>query len=98
MAMVAGAAMAGLGVGLLARCLVEVELQAGRLVVPYPHSVWSRETYFLAYPKDRQDLPALRVFKNWLMSQMPNDTDQRSEALMYLADRGRDDPRSQAAM
>jgi LysR family glycine cleavage system transcriptional activator len=70
MAMVTEAAVAGLGIGLLARFFVAEEIASGRLVVPFDTMVRSEESYFLAYPDGARDFPALRAFREWLLRQV----------------------------
>jgi LysR family transcriptional regulator, glycine cleavage system transcriptional activator len=66
-AMMIQAAVAGLGVALVPRFLVEAELEKGTLVVPIDVGVPSRYGYCLVYPRDKQTLPALKVFTEWLL-------------------------------
>ena len=48
------AAAAGLGIGLVRRCLVLEELAAGRVVAPFDLAVEARQGYFLCYPEDKR--------------------------------------------
>jgi DNA-binding transcriptional LysR family regulator len=61
------AAMSGLGIALIPRCLIEQELAAGALVVAHPARVLSRKGYYLCYPEQKQHLPALQTFRAWVM-------------------------------
>ena len=67
-AMIAQAAQAGLGVAIVPRFLVEDELASGRLVVPFDRPVESRQAYWLVYPTEKQDLPAVAAFRAWLLA------------------------------
>ena len=69
MAMIIQAAMVGLGVALAPRLLVAEELAAGRLVVLCDRPVRPPQAYFLIYPEETQDLPALRAFRDWLVAE-----------------------------
>ncbi|MBB3896656.1 LysR substrate-binding domain-containing protein [Roseococcus suduntuyensis] len=69
-AMVAEAAAAGLGVALMPRFLVEPELAAGRLVVPFDLPLDDGEAYSLAYPQEAAGHPVLRAFRDWLLAEV----------------------------
>jgi len=60
------AVRAGIGVGLVPQVLVEEELRQGQLRTTGT-PVASGRTYFLAYPKRNAVLPALGVFRQWLL-------------------------------
>lgn len=70
MAMIIQAAMVGLGVALAPRFMVAEELAAGRLVVLCDCPVQSAQAYFLIYPEETQDLPPLRAFRDWLLTEI----------------------------
>jgi LysR family glycine cleavage system transcriptional activator len=70
MAMIIQAAMVGLGVALVPRFMVAKELAAGLLIVLCDCPVPSRQAYFLIYPDENQDLPALRAFRDWLLAEI----------------------------
>ncbi|AOY91141.1 LysR family transcriptional regulator [Cupriavidus sp. USMAA2-4] len=61
------AAVSGLGIALIPRCLIEEELALGALVVAHPARVLSRKGYYLCYPEQKQHLPALQTFRAWVM-------------------------------
>jgi LysR family transcriptional regulator, glycine cleavage system transcriptional activator len=67
--MVIQAAIAGIGVAVLPRFLVEDEVAAGRLVVPLDIAVRSEHAYYLVYPEEKSELPALRAFRDWLLAE-----------------------------
>jgi LysR family glycine cleavage system transcriptional activator len=70
-AMVIQAAMAGLGLAVLPRFLVEDELRTGHLVLPFPGpGVKSRKAYWLVCPEPKHDLPALVAFRTWLLEEI----------------------------
>ncbi|MBU3730688.1 MAG: transcriptional regulator GcvA [Beijerinckiaceae bacterium] len=66
-AMVAQAAVAGLGVAVVPRFLIEDELKSGQLVIPFDRPVESRQSYWLVYPTAQGERPALRIFRDWLL-------------------------------
>jgi LysR family glycine cleavage system transcriptional activator len=68
-AMVAQAAAAGLGVGMIPQFLIDDELASGRLEVLFPHSVLSSGAYYLVYPEHKAEAPLVRSFRDWLINQ-----------------------------
>ena len=62
------AAIAGIGVALIPRCLIEDELSEGKLVIPLKRPFKAREGYYLCYPEHKNNLPALQVFRQWLLA------------------------------
>lgn len=69
-AMTAAACVAGLGIALLPRFLLEQEFDMGRLAAPFPRSLGGGAAYCLAYPEAADEVPALRAFRQWLMAQV----------------------------
>jgi LysR family glycine cleavage system transcriptional activator len=69
--MVIQAAVAGLGVAIMPRFLIEDELAAGELVIPFDRPVRSTQAYYLVYPEEKKSLPALKAFRDWLLAQAP---------------------------
>jgi DNA-binding transcriptional LysR family regulator len=63
------AVIAGIGVGLVPRMLVEDELNDGRLCSPFAHVPSSRSYYFI-YPERVRHHPALMAFREWLLSEL----------------------------
>lgn len=61
------AVMADMGLAVLQRCLVQEEIDAGRVVVPFDVPVSLRHGYLLCSPESMSDRPALRVFRDWLL-------------------------------
>lgn len=61
------AATAGIGIALVARCLVEEELRDGRLVIPLDAGLDSRRSYYLLYPPEKEGFPPLATFRDWLL-------------------------------
>ncbi|MDV6317435.1 LysR substrate-binding domain-containing protein [Chromohalobacter sp. HP20-39] len=62
------AATAGIGIALVARCLVTEELQDGRLVLPLNAGLDSRRHYSLLYPPEKSKFPPLATFRDWLLA------------------------------
>lgn len=67
--MVIQAAIAGLGLALLPRFLIQEELASGRLVVALDRPVTSEYAYYLVYPEHKAELMRLIVFRDWLLDQ-----------------------------
>jgi LysR family glycine cleavage system transcriptional activator len=63
------AALQGLGVAMGIRMLVEPYLRDGTLVSPFPDVCRLNEGYYLIRPKNRPATPALRAFREWLLSE-----------------------------
>jgi LysR family glycine cleavage system transcriptional activator len=68
-AMVSQAAVAGLGLAIVPRFLIEEELRSGSLVIPFDRPVTGSEGYYLVYPETRAELPAVIAFRDWLLGE-----------------------------
>lgn len=66
---VAQAAIAGLGVALLPRFLIEDELKRGQLVIALDRPVESRYPYYLAIRNGRAHHPHVAAFRDWLVAE-----------------------------
>lgn len=58
----------GIGVGMVPRCLVEEELQSGKLIAPLDVSYFNGMSYYFAYPAHKADWPSVAAFRNWLQT------------------------------
>jgi LysR family glycine cleavage system transcriptional activator len=67
--MVMQAAVAGLGLALLPRLLVNDEVLAGRLIAPFGTSFVSGDAYCLVYPASKKNDPKLEHFRAWLLNE-----------------------------
>jgi len=63
------AAVAGLGVAVVQRCLVDEHLVSGKLALAHPLHVVNDRGYFLCYPEALRRSPALASFRAWLQAQ-----------------------------
>src|SRR5690606_3522006 len=63
------AAIAGFGVVLIPRCLVEEELRDGKLVIALDLPASARKAYYLCYPEHKSLLPTLQVFRSWMLDE-----------------------------
>jgi LysR family transcriptional regulator, glycine cleavage system transcriptional activator len=64
------AVMAGLGLGLVPRCLVEDEIAAGLVTAPFAQEVFSETGFWLCYPEAKAQLPPLGSFRAWVGAQL----------------------------
>lgn len=67
------AAIHGLGIALLPDYLAQPELQSGRLVAAYGTATRSLGSYFLIWPQEKSRNKSLRVFRDWLLSQVETE-------------------------
>jgi len=67
------AAIAGQGVALLTPFFWRVDIAEGRLVCPFPEEVNTGVGYWLVYPDHRRNLPKVRRFREWLLSEISKD-------------------------
>lgn len=68
-AMVSQAAVAGLGLAIVPRFLVEEELRSGALVIPVDRPVAGSEGYYLVYPEAKATVPSVIAFRDWLLGE-----------------------------
>jgi DNA-binding transcriptional LysR family regulator len=62
------AAVLGIGIALVSRCLVEEELRNGTLVSPLAEKLPGRNRgYYLIYPPEKASFPPLVAFRDWLL-------------------------------
>lgn len=64
------AALDGQGVALTFRQLVETDIAAGRLIVPFEQSVVSPYAYYLVVRKAIAARPAVTAFREWILAEM----------------------------
>lgn len=73
-AVAAQAAMAGLGVALLPTFLIDAELARGDLVPAVERPMQSAESYYLAWPPEREDSAPLQAFRSWIREEIEGFT------------------------
>lgn len=66
-AMSAQAAIAGLGVALVPKFLVEEELESGRLELLFPQWLKSTDAYYFVYPEAKAGAELVQSFKDWIV-------------------------------
>ena len=69
------AVMAGMGLALVPRCLVQDEITAGMVREPLPQGGYqSGMGYWFCYPESRRQLPTLDCFRRWLLASAAQPT------------------------
>ncbi len=63
------AAVSGMGVALVQRCLVDDYLASGKLVVAWPQLVENERGYYFCYPEVLRRAPAVVALRQWLLTQ-----------------------------
>lgn len=69
------AALGGQGVALGSPILFAREIEAGRLIRPFPQTVRLSEGYWIAWPEDRRRSPKIARFRDWLLAEAAADPD-----------------------
>lgn len=67
--LVLSAAIDGVGVALAAKPLVEAEVAAGRLMVPFDIVIHSAQAYYLVVPEAVADRSVVNTFRAWLLGE-----------------------------
>lgn len=67
--MLAQACAAGVGVALIPSFLIQPELEAGTLVIPFSRPLLSDQAYYLVYPPDALTAGPLAYFREWMVEQ-----------------------------
>ena len=68
--MIIQAAIAGLGVALLPRFLIEEELKRGTLIAPFRDRVVGPGAYYLVTSAAKAELPRVKLFRRWILDQL----------------------------
>ncbi|KRA00043.1 LysR family transcriptional regulator [Mesorhizobium sp. Root157] len=66
----ANAAIAGHGVAILTRELFKTEVADGRLVQPFDLVGDDGHAYWLVYPTSRRNVPKIRAFRDWILTEI----------------------------
>jgi LysR family glycine cleavage system transcriptional activator len=64
------AAIDGQGVAMGSSLIVDEHIRSGRLVRLFDHILRPDEGYYIVYPKAHRQRQNVRLFKNWLLSQI----------------------------
>jgi LysR family glycine cleavage system transcriptional activator len=67
--LVLSAAIDGVGVAIASKPLIEAEVTAGRLVVPFDIVIRRTQAYYLVAPEAIADRPIVNAFRRWLRSE-----------------------------
>lgn len=67
--MVIQAAVAGLGLALLPKLLIEDELASGTLVAPFDATISGPGAYYVVCPTSKADLPRIRALRRWILAE-----------------------------
>jgi LysR family transcriptional regulator, glycine cleavage system transcriptional activator len=73
------AAIDGVGIALASKPLIEAEVAAGRLVVPFNIVIRRPQAYFLVTPEAVADRPVVRAFRQWLLDEAAKVLDDLAE-------------------
>lgn len=65
------AAIDGVGVALGRSTMVEADIAAGRLVVPFDVTLPLQAAYYVVSPEETADRPKIKAFRDWLLSTIP---------------------------
>lgn len=78
--MLVQAVIAGMGVAVVQRCLIEEDLAAGRIAIPVNRPFQIERGYFLCQPASRPAAHALQDFQQWLLQEAQHDVTRYSGA------------------
>jgi DNA-binding transcriptional LysR family regulator len=78
--MLVQAVVAGMGVAVVQRCLIEDDLAAGRVAIPVHRPFQIERGYFLCQPASRPASHALQDFRDWVLAQARADQAQYAQA------------------
>jgi LysR family glycine cleavage system transcriptional activator len=74
--MLGTAAAAGQGVAMLMPAFFAADLAAGRLVQPFALTATDGNDYWLAYAQERQNVPKIRAFREWVLAEVKADAER----------------------
>ena len=78
------AVIAGMGVAVVQRCLIEEDLAAGRIVVPVQRPFRIERGYVLCRPAHRPVSAELQDFRHWVLEQAARDGAPQPESAPSL--------------
>ncbi len=67
--MLAQAASHDMGVALIPPMMIEEELTAGSLVIPFSHEYLSERAYYLIFPEHEAESAGFQLFRDWLLAE-----------------------------
>ena len=71
------AVLAGMGVGILTPVFYQTELAQGQLIQPFDIVGFDDHFYWLVYPEARRNVPKIRVFRDWLLGQLDDASNEK---------------------
>lgn len=71
------AVLAGMGVGILSPVFYQTELAQGQLIQPFDIVGFDDHFYWLVYPEARRNVPKIRVFRDWLLGQLDDASNEK---------------------
>jgi len=75
-AMVVQAAVHGQGVALANSILAKPEIDAGRLVVPFNHSLVSKNAYYIVCRENQADVGKIEAFREWVLDTVAGEQEE----------------------
>ncbi|MBR9828225.1 MAG: transcriptional regulator GcvA [Oceanospirillales bacterium] len=72
-ALAVSAAIEGIGLALADRALIQRELEAGQLVIPFDITLDKPKAFYLVYQEKRQLTYAMQAFRDWMLQEMQQD-------------------------
>lgn len=75
------AVIAGMGVAVVQRCLIEDDLAAGRVAIPIHWPFQIERGYFLCQPASRPPSHAMQDFQHWVLEQAASDRASATHSL-----------------
>mgnify|MGYP000851178432 FL=1 len=82
---VSQACVAGLGIALMPLFLISAEIESGQLVVAYQHTVKSPSSYYFVTPQARANTPAVKAFRDWLLTEVNREFDPHAIELLTIS-------------
>jgi LysR family transcriptional regulator, glycine cleavage system transcriptional activator len=74
--MLGTAAASGQGIAMLMPAFFAADLAAGRLVQPFDIMASDGDGYWLAYAQERQNVPKIRAFREWILAEVKGDVER----------------------
>jgi LysR family glycine cleavage system transcriptional activator len=75
-AMVVQAAVHGQGVALANSILAKPELDAGRLISPFNHTLISKNAYYIVCRENQADVGKIEAFRDWVLDTVANEQEE----------------------
>ena len=85
-AMVVQAAVHGQGVALAHSVFAQPEIETGRLVVPFKHSLVSKNAFYIVCREHQMDLGKISAFREWVLETVEQEQEEKDEEYGGLND------------